>query len=201
MIKNIVFDLGGVLVDFNPKTLFEHLGIPEEKKELYGKIIFCSREWDKYNCGLFDAKQVKEAIIEKNPEYSEGIKYIFENLDYSHLLFEKTDTAEYLKTLKNEGYNIYLLSDLSKESFEYNASMEFFKDIKGGIYSFEVGSTKPDDNNYERLLKDFNLIPDETIFIDDRLKNIEAANKFGIHVILFTSLGEVKDKVSRLLEG
>lgn len=201
MIKNIVFDLGGVLVDFNPRNLLEHLGIPEDKIELYGRMIFYSREWDKYNCGLYDSKQVKEAIIEKNPEYCEKINYILENLDFSYILFEKSDTAEYLKSLKEEGYNIYLLSDLSKESFGYNSSMEFFNYIQGGIYSFEVGSTKPDDNNYERLLKDFNLIPDETIFIDDRLKNIEAANKFGIHGVLFTSLDEVNNKVSKLLEG
>lgn len=107
-------------------------------------------------------------------------------------------TSKYLKELKDKGYNIYILSDLSIDSYNYNKRFKFFDYINGSIYSFEIGTTKPNENNYKTLLEKYNLIPKETIFIDDNLNNIEAANKFGIHVIQFTTLDNVKEKVASL---
>lgn len=201
MIKNIVFDLGGVLVDFKPQILLKHLGFNEIETTFYTNAIFYSEEWGKFNCSILDDKQVREEIINKNKVYEERINYIFDNLDYNYLLFERTKTSKFLESLKEKGYNIYLLSDLSKYSFEYNSSMSFFKNVKGGIYSFEVGTIKPDDNNYKRLLGDFNLVADETIFIDDHEENVQKAEEFGIHGVVYTTLEEVVEKVNKLLEG
>ena len=66
------------------------------------------------------------------------------------------------------------------------------------MYSFEIGTTKPNENNYKVLLERFNLTPNETIFIDDRPNNVEVANKIGIQGIKFTTLNEVKEKVEKL---
>lgn len=108
------------------------------------------------------------------------------------------DTTNYLKELKNKGYAIYILSDLSIDSYNYNKQFDFFNDVIGDVYSFEIGSTKPNKKNYETLLSKYNLIAKETIFIDDRLDNIQAANTFGIHGIQFTSLEDVKKQISIL---
>lgn len=198
MIKNIVFDLGGVLIDFNPKCYLEHIGIPEEEIPYYIKTVFYGYEWGIYNTGKYDSTTLKNALIDKYPENESTISKILDEIDYSYILFDFKEVVEYLKGLKSEGYNIYILSDLSKDSFEYNKSFDFFKYVSGGIYSFEIGSIKPNDNNYKQLLETYNLVPDETIFIDDRPQNVEAANKFGIHGIQFTTLDEVKEKVNEL---
>ena len=196
--KNIVFDLGGVLIDFKPEIFLEKLGYNIEEVEYFTKIIFYGEEWDKYNSS--NSIETRNELIKKYPKYSSDIEKIFDSIDYNYILFEIRDTAEYLKELKSKGYNIYILSDLSIDSYNHNRTFDFFKYIDGGVYSFEINSTKPNENNYKVLLDKFNLNPKETIFIDDRLINIEAANKFGITGILFTNLAEVKEKVRLYLK-
>lgn len=199
MIKNIVFDLGGVLVDFNPENYLNHIGFDKNDITLFTDIVFYSKEWSEYTTSKYTIKQTAENIIKKYPQYEEKINRIIDNIDYKCILFEIINTAEYLKELKEEGYNIYVLSDLNIDSYKYNKQFKFFDMVQGGVYSFEVGTTKPNGNNYKTLLEKYKLVPDETIFIDDRFENIKAANKFGIHGIHFTTLDEVKQQVDSLL--
>lgn len=199
MIKNVVFDLGGVLIDFKPEKYLEHIGYNEKEVSFFTTMVFGSKEWSEYNSSKYDAEQTKRNLMKRNPQYADKIEYIFNKIDYQYILFEKKDTAHYLKELKSKGYNIYLLSDLSTDSYNYNKRFDFFNDIIGGVYSFEIGSTKPNKKNYETLLSRYHLIPEETIFIDDRLDNIKAANNFGIHGIQFKTLEDVKEQV-KLLE-
>lgn len=201
MIKNIVFDLGGVLVDFKPEKYLKHIGFNESEIDFLTNLIFCGKEWYEYTASKYTIKQTAENLRKKYPQYEDKIKKIFDNIDYTYILFEMSETTEYLKELKSNGYNIFILSDLSKDSYSYNKEFELFNYINGGVYSFEIGSTKPNDNNYKTLLEKYELIPDETIFIDDKLENIKAANKFGIHGVQFTTLDEVKRKISLLIDN
>lgn len=196
MIKNIVFDLGKVLIDFRPENFLEKLGYSPKEVETFTKMIFYGEEWERYSCAEVSLNQVKDEVLKHYPAYANAIKRIFEHMDYQYILFEMEDTAMYLKELKNEGYRIYILSDLSKDCYEYNQQFDFFRLVDGGVYSFEINSTKPNKKNYRTLLDKFNLLPEETIFIDDRVNNIHAANEFGITGILFTDLEEVKQKVN-----
>lgn len=198
MIKNIVFDLGGVLIDFKPERYLEHIGFSEEDINLFTKIIFYGKEWNEYNSSKLNVKQTEENLIKNYPQYSDKIKKIFDNIDYKYILFEMKDTSNYLKELKDKGYNIYILSDLSIDSYNYNKQFNFFDYVIGGVYSFEIGTTKPNKNNYKVLLEKYNLIPEETIFIDDRLNNIEVANNFGIYGIQFLTLDSIKEEIKSL---
>ena len=201
MIKNIVFDLGGVLIDFKPERYLEHIGYSEEEVSFFTTMIFWSSEWNEYNSSKYDVGQTKENLIKRNPQYADEIENIFNKIDYQYILFEKKDTVHYLKELKSRGYHIYLLSDLSIDSYNYNKQFDFFNNIVGGVYSFEVGSTKPNKKNYETLLSKYQLMPEETIFIDDRLDNVKAANDCRIHGIQFTSLEDVKNQITILEKG
>ena len=196
MIKNIIFDIGGVLVDFIPKRYLKYIGLSDEESELFNNIIFWGKEWFEYSSGKYDVNKTKEILLKNYPPYANKINKIITNIDYNYILFEKYDTAQYLKQLKNEGYKIYLLSDLSIDGYNYNKKFDFFNYIDGGVYSFEVGSTKPNEVNYKTLLNKYNLIPNETIFIDDNINNITAGNKLGIIGILYTNLKQVKEEVS-----
>lgn len=201
MIKNIVFDLGGVLIDFKPEKYLAHIGFTKDDINLFTKIVFYGEEWDEYNSSKSNAKKTEQKLIKNYPQYTDKIMKIFSNINYEYILFEMKDTSNYLKELKDKGYNIYILSDLSIDAYNYNKQFKFFNYIKGGVYSFEVGTTKPNKNNYKILLEKYNLIPEETIFIDDRLNNIEVANNFGIHGIQFVTLDSVKEKVKKLEES
>ena len=99
--------------------------------------------------------------------------------------------------MADRGYNIYILSDLSKDCYNYNRKFNFFRFTKGGVYSFKIGSVKPSMNNYYTLLRKYNLVAEESIFIDDRKNNIDAANSIGIHGILFTDIESLKTKMSK----
>lgn len=200
-IKNIVFDLGAVLIDFKPQVLLKKIGLSDEEVDLFNKIIFYGEEWRNYNSSINDINETILSLTKRYPEYADKIKFIFDNFDYKYILFLMEDTSLYLKELKGRGYNIYLLSDLSADSFIYNKSFDFFNYIDGGIYSFEIGSTKPNKKNYEELLKRYNLVAEETIFIDDNYENIKAANTFGIKAVQFTNLEEVKTIVEKFLDS
>lgn len=198
MVKNIVFDLGGVLIDFKPERYLAHIGFSEEDIILFTKIVFYGEEWNEYNSSKSNTKQTEQKLMQSYPQYIDKIKEIFSNINYKYILFEMKDTSNYLKKLKDKGYDIYILSDLSIDSYNYNKQFEFFDYIKGGVYSFEIGTTKPNENNYKILLEKYNLIPEETIFIDDRLNNIQIANNFGIHGIQFVTLDSVKEEIRSL---
>ena len=136
----------------------------------------------------------------------EGVKKLIDIGDFTEVFNPDLPNDDldlqllWIDVLKNKGYNIYILSDLSKESYEFNSKFGFFKDVDGGVFSFEINSTKPNENNYKTLLERFNLVPEETIFVDDKIDNIEAANKFKIKGIVFTNLEEVKFMFSPSIE-
>lgn len=197
MIKNIIFDLGGVVIDFKPENYLEYLGFDRDDIKLFSKIVFKGEEWTKCDLGNYTIFQVEEKLLQDYPQYSDKFKKIFSNLDYDYILFEKKETSNYLKELADRGYNIYILSDLSKDCYNYNRKFNFFRFTKGGVYSFKIGSVKPSMNNYYTLLRKYNLVAEESIFIDDRKNNIDAANSIGIHGILFTDIESLKTKMSK----
>ncbi len=201
MIRNIIFDLGGVLVDFKPQNYLSHIGLNKEEVEFFTKLVFYGKEWREYNSSKINSKQTEEKLIKEYSEYANIITKIFSKLDYNYILFEMKDTAEYLKELKAKGYNIYILSDLNEDSFKYNKQFDFFNYVSGGVYSFEVGTTKPNRNNYETLLKKYNLLPEESIFIDDNIDNVNMANELGINGIQFVALDIVKKQIEKLEES
>lgn len=199
MIKNIVFDLGGVLVDFKPQVFLEHIGFSKEETELFYKLVFCGEEWYQYNSSLLNATETRNELMKHYPEYKDQIKKIFDEIDYNYILFEKKEEMELLKRLKKDGFNIYILSDLSEDHISFYTNLDFFNYIDGGVYSFEVGSIKPNRNNYQTLLNRFDLIAEETIFIDDKLINVEGAKELGIIGIQFLSLEKLQQDLKKYL--
>ncbi len=111
----------------------------------------------------------------------------------------KSDTVEFLKELKKQGFKIYILSNLSEDTYKFVSQFNFFNFVDGGIYSYELHICKPDKEIYKKLLEKYNLEAKETIFIDDIFDNIKSANELGINAIQFTTLDEVRQKVNLLI--
>lgn len=199
MIKNIVFDLGNVLIDYNPLKYLDKFEFDEKTKKLLYKIIFKSNDWIEYDRGIYrhNTDLIKK-IVKENSDLENEIKLVLQK-DWVKTNTLKTDTAEFLKKLKEEGFKIYILSNLSEDTYNFVSQYEFFNFVDGGIYSYELHICKPDKEIYKRLLEKYNLEAKETIFIDDSLTNIESANELGINAIQFTTLDEVKQKVNLLI--
>jgi len=196
MIKNFVFDLGRVLVDFYPIPYMEQLGLDEETINKLNKIIFQSQDWVDYDSGiLLHNTDIIKKLTKEHPELENEIKLVLQD-DWVKVHNLREDMADYLISLKKQGYNIYILSNISTDSYEFVSKYDFFNYIDGGVYSYEVKVSKPNELIYKILLQRYNLVPEETIFIDDSLKNIEVAESLGINGIQHIDL----DQTQRIID-
>ena len=199
MIKNIVFDLGRVLVDYNPISYMEQLGLSSEIIDKLSNIIFHSQEWVDYDSGkLLHNTDIANKLVLEHPEVGKEIKLVLKD-DWVTIHTLREDMAQFLVSLKERGYNIYILSNLSIDSYGFISQYEFFKYIDGGVYSYEEKVSKPDENIYNALLEKYSLIPEETVFIDDSPKNIEGAIKLGINGIIHNDIDSTKIALEQML--
>lgn len=202
MIKNIVFDLGNVLVKFDHLSYVYSLGYEGEFAEKVTKSVYSHPIWVNIDRG--DYERFEDAIADflaqnKDDFVTEEIAHHIFKGDWRSLFHLIEDTQQYLYELKNQGYKIYILSNFGKEGFEYvRQQFSFFEATDGIVVSAHVKMVKPEREIYEYLLKAFNIKAHETIFIDDLPQNVQSANELGIHGILFTDLEDVKKKVSNL---
>lgn len=199
MIRNIVFDLGNVLVDFDPKFYMQSFGFTEQEIQNLFRLLY-EDDWRLYDRGDFaSVTDLCEAVCKKHPAYASAFRKIL-CPEWVQIHTLKEETAWYLSELKARGYRIYLLSNLSKESYDYVSRYPFFALIDGGVYSYQEHICKPDRGIYEVLLARYALRADETVFLDDAKANVEAANRLGIHGILFSTIEQVKLQLENLLQ-
>lgn len=179
MIKNIVFDLGNVLIKYDPME-FILKNIKSENRKQFYDIIFQGEEWKKLDRGVLSYDEAVEFFSQKIPEERENIVKLFEN-DVQDVLFPIEKNIELVKKLKEKGYKLYILSNFHEKAFyKMKEKCEFEKIFHGYIVSFENHLLKPEKEIYEVLLKRFELVPEETLFIDDIKENIDGAIGVGI---------------------
>lgn len=190
-IKNIIFDLGNVLISFNPKDYTDN--------EKFLKEVFGSPEWLMLDRGTLSYGEAKEIFKKRVPEVAEQIDSMF-NSNFAGLLQPIKENVSLLPLLK-KNYNLYILSNFHKDSFEevYN-NYEFFKNFKGKVVSCYCHLLKPEKEIYEEILNKFSLNPEETVFIDDMEVNIEAAEKLGIKGIHLPDHTKLKEKLEGFLK-
>ena len=200
MIKNIVFDLGKVLIEVNPVEYLKPFGFDDNTNEELSKLIFHSEEWIQCDAGKYAKNtEIADILCEKFPVYAEKIKLVLTD-NWVKMLVRKEETIEFLRELKNRNFKIYILSNLSEQSYQFIKEYDFFELVDGGIYSYEEKLCKPDRKIYKKLLEKYSLIPEETIFIDDHKENIEVAKKMGIYGVIFADLEKVKREVEEMIK-
>lgn len=193
MIRNIVFDLGRVLVEFDPEAYIGTFGFPEETARALYPIIF-GADWNLHDRGDYARiEDLRDALIRRYPEYAAGIAAVLTG-DWVKIHYLKADTAAYLESLKARGFRIYILSNLSVESYRFISEYPFFRQIDGGVFSYAERACKPEEKIYRALLGRYSLKPEETVFLDDNPENIAAANRFGITGIVFSDVLTAKAK-------
>lgn len=180
MIKNIIFDLGNVILKGKPSIILENLNLDDEVYNDIKEKFF--NDWSKLDLGLISLDdyfyQCNFKSIISNEIKEKLINY------YKYRPFNE-DVLNVLHDLKRKGYNIYLLSNNNKETANYLRKLDFYQDISGDVYSCDYNVIKPNIEIYNILLNKFNLIPQECLFIDDDQDNIETATKLGIKSIKY----------------
>ncbi len=183
--KDIIFDLGGVLIDWNPRYLYKKIFASEEEMEWFLTNI-CTPQWNtQQDAGRPFAKGLAVAK-EKYPKYAAQIDDYFNRWD--EMLGGAVKSAVgVLKDLKAKGYPLYALSNWSAETFPIARSKYDFLNLFDGIViSGEERLVKPDPAIYARLLKRYNLHASNCLFIDDTAANVSEAAHLGFEAVLFT---------------
>ena len=184
MIKNIVFDMGNVLISYDPLKYTSLFTDNEEDGELLHREVFKSVEWVKLDRGTITVDDAITSINTRIPERLHGkIKELFDNW---HRELPSHDEIEALVIrLKNNGYKIYLLSNTSKAYHKFKSNIPAIKYLDGEFISAEYNMLKPELSIYETFYETFNLRPEECLFIDDNSANIEAAELTGMRGIVY----------------
>ena len=182
MIKNIIFDIGHVILNFNiSKVLSFFTNNSEEQKFILNNIIN-SPEWIQY--GLIDTGYiVREDAIkivqDRTNHINDDLIYRFWT-HYSDYASVNKDVLNLIKKLKNNGYNIYLLSNIDSHIYEFIKPSGLFDIVDGYVLSYIEHMIKPFESIYNTLLNRYNLNSNECLFIDDKEDNIKTGNRLGI---------------------
>ena len=197
MKQTIIFDLGGVLIDWNPRYLYRKIFPDREEMEFFLKAV-CSREWHVQMDGEKSFNDAIQELIPRHPEYADQIKAYFsrwEEMIHGHI----PESVDILEEVKGAGYPLAALSNWSAETFPIvNAKYEFLDWFDTQIISGQVGLVKPDPDIYHLTLCQVDRDPEECLFIDDVKENIKTAAEIGIETILYTSPRQLRmDLVAR----
>ncbi|MBQ1508322.1 MAG: HAD-IA family hydrolase [Erysipelotrichaceae bacterium] len=182
MIRNIVFDLNGVLSRFHRRDfplLFDN-GL-QDVPLLFG--ILTSREWEEHNLGMYpDTRSVLSAYVRHHGGDLERLLRITE-LFYGRPVDYNPKLVAFMA--EHPGYDYYLLTNTTPEQGDRLEEADFLKYMKGIFCSYQEGLMKPDRAFYERFLQKYDLQAGECLFLDDKRENTAAAKKLGFHVITY----------------
>lgn len=196
-IETVIFDLGGVLVDWDPMNLYKKVFDTEEEARWFLDNV-CTSDWNIEQDGgrlIDDAVALK---ISEFPEYKEQIELFYTRWEemFQGIIQENVNIQQAL--IKNPNYRVYALTNWSGEKWERSLELfPFFKDFEGVIVSGKEKTRKPFDDIYKLILNRFNIEPSTAIFIDDNLDNVNAAIKNGINAVQFDGKTPLKNLLSR----
>src|SRR5579872_4498732 len=193
MINTIIFDLGAVLIDWNPRYMYRTLFTDEAEMEKFLAGITTS-DWNEEQDAGRPLQEGTEILVRQFPEHEESIRAFYGR--WHEMLGEAFhDTVEIFKRLRESSkYKIYALTNWSAETFPVAlARFEFLNWFDGIVVSGEEKMRKPTPEFYHILLDRYQVKPEEALFIDDNYRNILAAEKIGIKCIHFTSAEQLDE--------
>ncbi len=196
-ITTVIFDIGNVLVTYNYKKYLKDIGFNEEDVALLAQNIFETDVWVDRDRGGKTDDQYRRMFIERSPHLEEKINKAYEKIldiavvcDYS---------KNWLKSLKDKGIKVYLLSNYSEHSFLHDIKrFDFAQYVDGMVISYEINKIKPEPEIYHALMEKYNIKPEEAVFIDDLQKNIDAFAKLGGNTILMTGYEKAVEELATL---
>ena len=200
MIKNIVFDFGGVLVDWNPRYFYRNIFQTEEEMEYFLTNV-CTPEWNTLTDSEMTFAEAIEMLVPKFPQYEREIRLYWDGwLDMLHAEIHESILMK--ESLRADGYKLYGLTNWSAETMpRAMTKFGFMKGLDGMIVSGEEGIKKPDEKIFRLLLERYNLRPEETVFFDDHIENVIAAREIGIHGIHFKDAAQAERDLNLLVES
>ena len=188
-IKNVIFDFGQVLVHFEPSYMVGVYTEDKEERQLLEEVVFDRLYWDKLDKGIITNEEallgIKSRLPERLWELADKIYY-----NWVYNIPEIDGMSELIDYIKSKGIKVYLLSNISNYFAEHVNEIPILKKLDGLVMSGPIGIVKPSQEIFSHLCQKFDILPSESIFIDDRNDNIEGARQFGITGYVFDGSSE-----------
>lgn len=193
MIKNVIFDLGGVVLGRELRRLgdvlntFAFISADESFPEF----------WSEFDRGTYTREEVTQLLSEEyNLPYEDAAEQVQRLLE---LLQPIPETVAVIEELKERGIRCYILSNMSKEFYAELLKFPVFEHFDGAVVSYQERVNKPDRAIYEIILSRYGLEPSETVFADDKIANTEAAAALGLHTVTFDCLSDGPEVLRNLV--
>ncbi|MET6995867.1 HAD family hydrolase [Chitinophaga defluvii] len=196
--STIIFDLGAVLIDWNPRYLFNKIFSTPEETEYFLEHI-CTPDWNEEQDAGRSLQDATEMLVNAYPAYEAPIRAYYGR--WKEMLGGTIDdSVQILYQLKETGqYRLYALTNWSNETFPIAlVQYPFLQWFDGIVVSGREKQRKPDTAFYQLLLDRYNINAAEALFIDDNLRNVTAARNYGIDSIHFTSPEQLKNALSTI---
>ena len=185
MYKNIIFDFGGVVVDFNPRNFFFYRFMSKHAEEIVYDLTFGSQEWLDLDRGTLTREAANEIMLDNAAQVNRVFEVRTVIEEWQTMLHTKKTTVKIMKLLKKNGYRLYYLTNMASDIMDELRQRDWFALFDGGVASCDVHLCKPEPEIYTTLMRQCKLAYDESIFVDDNKINAQAAYNLGITGILY----------------
>lgn len=202
MIKNVIFDIGNVLVDFRWRVLMEELGLPAETQAIFAKTVFGSRWWGELDHGIYEEAEILAHFREDNREHLDEFDLVWDNR--GRLVEPYAYAVAWIEQLKASELKVYLLSNYPRDVFTLHTEcgcFPFLDRVDGRVVSGFVKMVKPNADIYEYLLSEYGLAAGECVFVDDREENVETARALGMKGIVFQGYEQARSELNKLVSS
>lgn len=210
MLKNIVLDIGGVLVDYHTVDYYTARGYSQDMAQRLAQATMFCPYWEQFDIGLMPESWIREKMKQAAPELAQDID---RNLICQRgIVTRREESKDWIEHFRDEEFRVLVLSNFSQNALlNCPEAMDFLGQNLGGsgvpgtygvvgegIISSRDHVAKPYPEIYALLLSRYDLRPEETVFIDDTQMNLDGAKRFGMHTILFSSRAQAQEEVDGL---
>jgi putative hydrolase of the HAD superfamily len=194
---NLVFDLGGVVVRWDPDAIIAGVFSDSATRAKVREGVFSHPDWLELDRGTLGRDEAIARAAKRTGIAEDEMKRLLHAVPPSLTVFP--DTVELIRRLKGKGYPLYCLSNMHFASIEYLEQTHTFWDVfNGRVISCRLQLCKPESGIYEHLLQTYGLEPGKTLFIDDVQKNLDAAAKLGIRTLRFENAAQCERELRKL---
>jgi HAD superfamily hydrolase (TIGR01509 family) len=198
MIRNVVFDAGGVLLQWDPPAFIAKLHPDARTQALIRREIFEHADWHEFDRGGLNVEQAAELFGKRVGLTSQQMRTLFATANES--LHPIHGTIELLEELATAGIHLYLLSNMPVSTYEFLVKRHaFFRHFKQLVISGAILLIKPDPAIYKHLVEQTGIVPAESVFIDDLTRNVIAARECGLHAIQFRGADACREELRNYL--
>lgn len=198
MIKNIILDVGMVLVDFCWADLLRKLGITGEAFEAVADATVRTNDWNEYDRSTKTDEELLAVFKANAPQYTQQIQLFWDHM--AGMITQYPYAKPWILAFKNKNYQVYILSNYSRRTFEVTRKegLDFLPLVDGAVFSFETGFIKPEKEIYHILMDKYALKPEECVFIDDNAANLVYPKEIGWSTIQFVSFAQAQEEFAAL---